>query len=107
MDPGFVRPISDAAGKRTFGLGEISHDVARVLSKDRRHALLPSPHDRYGDAREHNAKTSGKQQEIHHQLHPHPRPAVMIHAVCRGASPVHSVMLRLKPPSYSRSVPSL
>jgi hypothetical protein len=77
-------PIGDPARKRTFRLRE---KLAGILSKDSRHVLLPSPHDRYGDAREHNAKSSGKQQEIHH-LHPHSRPAVMIHGICRGAWPV-------------------
>ena len=87
MDPSFERPIGDPARKRTFRLREASEKLAGILSKDSRHVLLPSPHDRYRNAREHNAKSSGKQQEIHH-LHPHSRPAVMIHGICRGAWPV-------------------
>jgi hypothetical protein len=94
-------PIGDPARKRTFRLRE---KLAGILSKDSRHVLLPSPHDRYGDAREHNAKSSGKQQEIHH-LHPHLRPAVMIYAICRGAWPVRVRTLRLKLPNYSRLFP--
>src|SRR5437763_1945701 len=87
MDPSFERPTGDPARKRTFRLCEVSEKLAGILSIYACHVLLSSPHDRYGDAREHDAKSSGKQQEIHH-LHPHSRPAVMIHAICRGAWPV-------------------
>jgi hypothetical protein len=38
-------PIGDPARKRTFRLRE---KLAGILSKDSRHVLLPSPHDRYG-----------------------------------------------------------
>ena len=70
MDPSLEWPVGNPARERIFRLHEVSEELAGILSIDARHVPLPPPHDRYGDAREHNAKGSEEQQEIH-QLQPH------------------------------------